>query len=84
MSLPLRVKVTTAGLRGLAGSIRTTPVPTRAKTGIATFAPAFCLKVIVEVKISGRTSLAARPVVLPASAGINATNLAQRGCAWPG
>ena len=46
--------------------------------------PAFCRKVIFEVTVSGKTSLAESPVVLPAGAGINAANLTQRVVALPG
>ena len=84
MSLPLFVKSTSASARGLDRLTSTSPVDTRAKTGMAMLAPEFCLKTILDVTVSGKTLPAARPVVLPASAGINAANLAQRFWTCPG
>src|SRR5262245_12316722 len=77
MSSPLRVNNTSGTAFGLEILTNTRAVDTFAERGTTILAPAFCLKTIREVTVSGNTLLAARLVVFPESAGIKAANLAQ-------
>ena len=75
--LPLRENWTTGALRGFVGLINVNAVPTCDKTGTEIGEPAFWRKVTFDVIVSGRSSAAAMPVVLPASPGNNGLNFRQ-------